>query len=571
MSMNFEIVNSNLRGRLANGLSHHVPPFQRDYSWTVVEWDDLWQDISDLFGDDAEPAHYMGYLVLRTKNNKEFHVIDGQQRLTTLSLLVLSSLAHLRRLQEADLDAKDNALRYKQLQSNFIGYVDPVNLTAALKLELNRNNRRFYQHYLAPLGILPLPQRGLSGSDLLLRECFYWFEEKVKERFGLREESGKELAAFLDSMADKLFFTVITVPDDLNAFRIFETLNARGMRLSATDLLKNYLFLLVSKGSAPELDMEKLESHWDHVINVLGGAQFPVFLHVFWNSRYQLVRKPHLFKTIRKAICSRDKSLGLLQNLDQSAEVYAALLDPEDKRWKSGEREDIESLQIFQVRQAMPMLLACYESLFENARREFERILHAVVVISFRYNVIGSRDLSAQEHMYNKIAMDVTNGSLARARDVIDALRSMYPDDSAFRADFEDKSIRDKRVVRYILFTLERQISKLDLNTDNSDYTVEHILPVQPSEEWYEMEVYKQDRSMHRLGNMTLLEAAANREVGNAGYATKRAAYARSALPEARRIAERYPVWDEKTINARQKEMAKAAASIWRIDFSDRA
>lgn len=97
-AMNFNTSNQSLRQLLGNGLLYRVPPFQRDYSWTDEEWDDLWQDILGLFAEDGETAHYMGYLVLQSSNNKQFDIIDGQQRLTTISILILAALDHLQKL-----------------------------------------------------------------------------------------------------------------------------------------------------------------------------------------------------------------------------------------------------------------------------------------------------------------------------------------------------------------------------------------------------------------------------------------------------------------------------------------
>ena len=89
--INFNTANMTLRQLLGNGLTYHVPLFQRDYSWTQDEWEDLWQDILNPLNG-TEPAHYMGYLVLQTQDQKRFNIIDGQQRLTTLSLLALAVL-----------------------------------------------------------------------------------------------------------------------------------------------------------------------------------------------------------------------------------------------------------------------------------------------------------------------------------------------------------------------------------------------------------------------------------------------------------------------------------------------
>ncbi len=94
-TINFNTSNTTFRQLLGNGLTYRVPRFQRDYSWGIDEWDDLWQDIVGLFEDDSEPIHYLGYLVLQSSDSKQFDIIDGQQRMTTLSVMVLAGLAHL--------------------------------------------------------------------------------------------------------------------------------------------------------------------------------------------------------------------------------------------------------------------------------------------------------------------------------------------------------------------------------------------------------------------------------------------------------------------------------------------
>ena len=125
---------------MGNGLSYHVFFFQRDYSWTEDEWDDLWQDLLGLFEPDGEPAHYMGYLVLQSSDSKRFDIIDGQQRLTTISVMLLAGLGHLQDLVEAGLDAERNTVRKEQFRGSYIGYLDPVTLVPRSKLELNRHN-----------------------------------------------------------------------------------------------------------------------------------------------------------------------------------------------------------------------------------------------------------------------------------------------------------------------------------------------------------------------------------------------------------------------------------------------
>lgn len=568
-TMNFNTTNATFRQILGNGLTYRVPPFQRDYSWTEDEWDDLWQDILGLFEEDGEEAHYMGYLVLQTANNKSFDIIDGQQRITTVSVLILAALSHLLDLADAGYDAENNRRRKEQFQNSYIGYVDPVTLVTRAKLELNRHNNRFYKTYLAPLE--PMPQRGLNASEHQLRKAFFWFQARIRSRMGMAPDSGQHLAQFIDTLVDKLFFTSITVADELNAFKVFETLNARGVRLSATDLLKNYLFSVLSTSDPHDAELRALEERWERIVGLLSSESFPEFLRVFWNSRNKLVRKSDLFKTIRRNVRTREQAFQLLRDLDRCAEVYAALREPGYSGWSPVERAALTQLAMFNVRQPLAMLLACYLRFAPVDREGFSRILRAVAVVSFRYNVICSLQTHDQERIYSEIAWKVSEGVIVEFRQVLEALSELYPDDRPFKAAFSEKELRttssrNRKVVRYILFEIEKQRSGKALDFESAKYSIEHILPENPSDGWDHIEDDKLDRLTYRLGNMTLLETARNRELGNADFARKLVAYEQSEFAITNKIAEHYDQWDEQKIEARQTKLAELAAGIWKLD-----
>jgi len=563
---NFNTENRTYRQLLGNGLTYQVPRFQRDYSWSEEEWEDLWHDIVGTLPADGEPAHYMGYLVLQTADNRIFEVIDGQQRLTTMSLIVLASMRALKRLITEPRDADANQKRLDQLRATYIGYLDPVTLTARNKLSLNRNNDGYYKDYLVALAD-HLPQRGFAASTHAMRKGFEWFERKLREHVKAVADPGMALAQFIETMSDKLFFTVITVADELNAYKVFETLNARGVRLSATDLLKNWLFSVLAQGGEQQQHMAELERRWEAMVGRLGSESLPDFLRMHWNSRNPFSRQSELFKTIRSRIRTREAVFALLREMDEDVDSYLALTQPEGSQWRSEWKSCAQDLRMFSVRQPFPMLMAAKRRLPES---DFGDLLRATVVIAFRYNVIGSQLPGEQERVYHAAAMLLQRGEAARLRQVLEALRPVYRSDAAFRADFAEKSIkttqtRNAKLVRYILCRLEQHEGGTEFDVDSPAYSIEHVLPQSPDAGWDAFNDRDLETFVYRIANMVMLESGANRDIGNRPYGDKRPVLAASGLLLTRRLAEQNEEWTPERLAARQQHLAAVATSVWRV------
>ncbi|MBE9075979.1 DUF262 domain-containing protein [Romeria aff. gracilis LEGE 07310] len=565
---NFNTKNDTYRKLMGNGLTYRIPPFQRDYSWTEAEWEDLWLDILGTLEPDGEPAHYMGYLVLQSQDDKTFDVIDGQQRLTTLSLIVLATLKHLQRLIEAAIEPERTKQRLEQLRQTYVGYLDPVTLVPRAKLTLNRNNDNYYQTYLIPL-VDRLPQRGFRASEHSLRKAFSWFDKRLGEylRKSGETDQGRVLAQFVDQMSDKLFFTVITVTDELNAYRVFETLNARGVRLSSTDLLKNYLFSVLHRRQQHEHELKTLEDRWESMVGRLGSESFPDFLRVHWNSRHSFVRQAELFKTIRSRVTTREQVFNLLREMDEDIDTYLGLSEPELSAWSREAKDAAGYLRMFSVRQPFPLLLAARRQFSEA---DFETLLRAGVVFSFRYNVIGSQPPSEQERVYNQVAQRLSKGEFANLAAVLGALTSIYLADEPFRAAFADKTIRttqsrNRRLVRYLLCQIERHVNGPTYDFDSDRFNLEHVLPQNPEVGWEAFSDDEAEAMVYRLGNMTLCETKLNRDLSNADYSRKREGYQRSNFLLTQKIAVENADWTPERVAARQSWMAKQATAIWRI------
>ncbi|WMJ07515.1 DUF262 domain-containing HNH endonuclease family protein [Nitrosomonas sp. sh817] len=563
---NFKTENNTYRKLIGNGLTYRIPRFQRDYSWTEDEWEDLWLDILGTIQTGGEPAHYMGYLVLQSQDDKNFDVIDGQQRLTTLTLIVLAILKNLKRLVDEKNNPEHNQQRIEQIRQTYIGYLDPVTLVSRSKLTLNRNNDHYFQTYLVPLG--HLPQRGFRASEHGLRKAFEWFDKRVREH-GKKAggDEGVALASLVETMSDRLFFTVISVTDELNAYKVFETLNARGVRLSSTDLLKNYLFSVLHRDGERAHEMKALEDRWEAMISRLGSESFPDFLRVHWISRKTSVRQSELFKTIRAQIIDRESVFELLRGMEEDMDTYLALTNPEVSLWAPNLKGFVQNLRMFSVRQPFSLLLAAHRRF---SSEDFESLLRSCVMISFRYNVIGSLPTHEQEHVYHSVAQKISNGGLTTAPETLDVMKPIYPNDDKFRGDFSEKILRttnsrNSRIVRYILCALESQLNGQDYDFESDSITIEHILPQNPASGWSAFNEEEADAMVYRLGNMTLLAKGQNRDLGNAEFTIKKPVLAASNFELTRKVADENLEWTPERIAARQKSMAKIATSVWRI------
>ena len=549
--------NKTYRQLMGNGLRYEIPKFQRDYTWDTENWDDLWQDIEALLSNE-ENEHYMGYLVLQTSNNKEFRIIDGQQRLTTMSLIILATLKSLNDLIEGGIDSDNNTKRKDSLLNSYIGYIDPVTLISNNKLKLNKNSDDYYKQHLVLLKELPL--RNTNTSEKHMRECFNWYYKKIREKFKI----GEELARFIDDIVDKLFFTVIEVSDQLNAFKVFETLNARGVQLSSSDLLKNHLFSVVDETKPHISEMDELENIWGKIVGKLGEQKFEDYLRYYWNSKNKSVGKKNLFKTIKQNISSKEQVFELIRSLNDTADYYLAIQNPEDDFWRNKPevKKSLKELRLFQIKQTNSLFLSALQN---STSETFERLAKICSIISFRYNIIGGLNPNVQEEVYNSVAVKL---SKTKQFDVKD-FEPIYVSDYSFENDFSTKEFknttRNHKIVKYILCKIEAYKFRNDIEFESDIYTVEHILPESADENWGDFSFDAINRSVYRIGNLTLLEKKLNREIGTLSYSEKSKRFSQSNCQLTKNLPDFYETWNEAKLAARQRDLAKDAKSIWRI------
>lgn len=554
----------NLKNLLGNGRSYRVPAFQRDYSWKEEHWEDLWLDLQDLTAKRSS-QHYMGSLVLmQNENPEEYTIIDGQQRIATLSILILCVIARLKELAESGVEPDANLERAALLRGSFIGAKQPGSLVEASKLRLNRNDDDFYQGTLVQLE-RPASVRSLGDSEKQLWGAFTYFTKRINEDFP--DYSGQQLAEWIDALVSvRLLFIQVVVEDDMGAYTVFETLNARGLELTASDLIKNFLMSLVSKKGKG--DLEHVLKRWHRVTGQIGVRRLPEFLRHYFNSLYPFVRQERLFRRIREEVSSAEKAMQLVRDLESAAVCYRALNDSEDDYWLDypGASEQVRALLLFGVSQYKPLALAAFRKLKGD---EAVRVLKDCVTLSFRFNVISRLGTHELEKRFNEAALGVESGAVTNAADVRKLLANVYVDDDQFRADFEvfrqTTSSKGKKVIRYILCELERQNSGQDLNWTTAEATIEHILPDNLDDYW--ATIFSEDehaRYVDRLGNYALLEYGKNKGIGQKPFSDKAVVFVTSQYGLTKDFSS-FGEWSPAVIVDRQKKLARMATTVWRF------
>lgn len=548
---------------IGNGKSYQVPIYQRDYSWDKDDWEDLWNDIEEI---PSDKTHYVGYIVLQPiqDDDQAYWIIDGQQRLTTLSLLALAVTALLDKWVKEGIDPEGNKIRLDKITERYLGNYSLSKLNLAPKLKLNRNNDDYYKSFLLKLR-KPTAINKLKPSQRLLQRAFNYFFEQLESKFE-HNQSGADLADFLEKVVGNgIIFTQIVVSNDLDAFKVFETLNARGVKLSTADLLKNYLFKLTHQ--LGELDLDEAERRWQNITNTIQSNDLTTFIRHYWNSKYRLERQPTLFKAIKREINTAERAFEFLDNLENMSIYYTGFNSPEDALWDKDQKNSLKLLKLLNVSTCYSLMLSALENFDE---KEFKILLKEISIIAFRYN-LSDLNPNEAERTFSKVAKEISDKKIITAKDAVLALKNIYVIDDNFEQNFSTLSIntrRKKDLVKYILVKIENQIANKDYQPEEAVSTIEHILPENPGLVWeVNFPINLQDDYIYRLGNYTLLEASINNKLdNNTPFIEKLEKYKISAYELSSKYCE-YETFTPKEIDLRQNKIAKIAKGIWKSSY----
>ena len=532
-----------------------VPPNQREYAWTKREVTTLLTDFAESIQEGGD--YFLGTVVTIPQAPDVLTVVDGQQRLATTTVLLAEIRNHLREINEDMLaDAIDRILFE----------IDPQEGAIVPKLTLNHGDNAFFKVFLEGND----PGESRRSSHDLIRNAFKLSRDQVKRVVSTVNENAHRdtLLRWFQFIQHGAQVILLQASSDANAYKMFETLNDRGLKTSQADLVKNYLFGEAG-GRLPEAqgdvgnDARALDSLDEDDVTV-------VFLRYVLMLTQGYLRETEVYDQVQKQRGSQ-RSIEFLGAAEQLANVFVAVLNPDNERWNSYPpeiRRSIRTLNLLNVKLMRPLMMAVAAQFSErDAAASFRTFIGWEVrfIIAANTRTGGSVELPV-----TRAATDVHSGKISSADDLVSALSGAVPTDEEFEAEFAVASVSKASLARYYLRAMEDTASGnastpfFVVNDDTDAINLEHVLPKHPEEHWPDFDHDQVRLYSRRLGNQCLLDATANSNLRNAPFRQKREIYASTPYELTRQISN-IEDWGPDEIGERQKTLAEWAVRTWPI------
>ncbi|NPE30771.1 DUF262 domain-containing protein [Methanococcoides sp. SA1] len=559
-----------------------VPRFQREYSWKKEEVAELWQDIVSNInvneGRCNNTEYFIGALVLvGASNSFEMQIVDGQQRLTTITI-ILSALTQTYK----DINQENLALA---IYNRYIEGKDDQN-NQYFKL-VNETPKPFFQRRIQYID--KETRVAESEEETKLAESYNLFYDRLKLSYvksnyrSFNDISGDDeekyiifLTAIRDQLLSHLKVIYITVADEDDAYTIFETLNARGMSLSAVDLVKNVIFKELSQQHPDDY----AKTQWKEIRNILSSGQETVqidmFFRHFWLSKYGFTSEGRIYKSFKKhmsnGVLECNSFLTLLQ---ENSKYYTSFVNPQESDWPQQEEKSIfrslQALSLFKVVQPRPLLLALSRARANNKINITDHIEILLVLENFHFifTAICSSRASGIDGKYSKAARDLEEcTTIVKARKVLSDLKvdliGKIPSKVEFQNNiaklwFTNRKTKDKKLIQYIFRKIEKYSRQTqELTTDF--ITLEHIIPQSEA---------SASAYVGLLGNLLPLDQKINQVVDTSPFAEKITHFNNSELTIVNQFVAEYGTlanWTESKIRSRtQKISNQAYDDVWKI------
>lgn len=539
-------------GKILEGNNQFVVPlFQRPYTWDESRWKVLWADLVELCEDDVDAPrvkpHFMGSIVtVPTRSVPEgvtkYLLIDGQQRLTTLQVL-LAALRDSARGLPGSLSEK---LEKSHLVNQFEDNLDHFKL---LPTQTNGDRKAF---------LALIKGEPVTDSDSRVAKAYAWFQKKLKSRGA---PDAERLASII---LRRLSLVSIVLDHDDNPHLIFESLNYKGEPLTQGDLIRNYFLMRV-----PVAEQEKLFQRCWEPMQLRLREELSEFVRHFLMRQGSVVKRGEIYRTLKERTDEQTPEgiTAFLDQLHRSAVHYHRLLDPAQEL-NPDLQPRLRRFERLEVSVAWPLLLNLYAEHDAGSLSigELTAILDTLENYFIRRFVCG-----VPTYGLNKILTPLYHQAKSHPT-LLDGVRTTlaqrgYPSDTEFRQALINGRLygTGERLpkAKLILESLERSLAGKE-QVATEPLTIEHIMPQTPTP-WWEAnlgETWREthELKLHTLGNLTL--TGYNAELSNGDFTSKRAVFLQSPIYLSRSIT-RFEKWDGEAMQQRGEELAELALKTW--------
>ena len=582
-----------------------VPIYQRPYVWTENEqWGPLWADVRRIAehrvqNPNSKATHFLGAVVTQLAESapvgvQEYNIVDGQQRLTTLQLLLDATASAFSEIEMPSLEGQLSFLTHNSQM--FVGGAGP-----GLKLRHSNRDRAAFEEVMQAEA--PIDYSSLRNRDSLLAKGHEFFSTHVRQWLDEGPEPVEVKAGALSvALQNALQLVVIGLEASEDSQEIFETLNARGTPLTAADLIKNFVFqrlkLEGEDGERIYRDMWPFEqAFWEEEVSVgrFVTTRSALFLGQWLVSRVGQEVSPRSTFTRFKFFVEHENSssmTALLSVIAEQALSYRELVEKSADKHGNLDRLalHVHRASVMQSEISKPILLWLLEPGSPYSRVTVERVIDSVEswLVRRRLLRLQSSDQGRIAAILIAVARGTAESELVSV--VENHLASQMFASTYWPGDAELRdSLRSEQFYRRFSQPMQRLVlqaiedwyrgfgghgsSKTGVRVHRDRQQVEHILPRSWKTHWPVDGVAaaaEREEHVHRLGNLTLITGSLNSSVSNgpwAGVGGKRAALHKHDvfLMNRRLVDSSTSDWNEDMINARTDEMVDAILGIWRV------
>ena len=571
-----------------------LPMFQRDYSWEDEEVNKFWDELEKTM-ESIRLEQFMGQIVLGSYQpliipedgilKNFYNIIDGQQRITTVSIF-LCALRDVASENKSPDIAKD-IQRYITTSSDppaqdndfivTLGYSDKDFFKDFIQFEFNDRRKKKNTDYdrLKSIG-------EIKRSNELIFNAYLFFIKKIKEKS--KNYTTAEKANYITRLKDRVvrnfFFISVRLPDINEGSQIFETMNAFGERLEATDLVKNLIFMQRQSKGVPVSTLESELIEWNDAIAKLKKVNPSRFLRHYWLSKYKDTENPVTIESLYttfKTKAENDSGFAeqLLDDVREYSDIYMVLHLPgnysafaKNDKTKKKAIDALNGLDAMNASRAFPVLM----STFKNFPSRFPRMCRLIEILVFRYSLICNLDAKRLEKTFNEISVafeNVDKNNHQAAKDVFDSkfqlLKNKIPNVEQFKNSFRFKSSYTSKAARYLLSRIELSKGSGELLLNSKTLSLEHIFPKSPSEECkteVEDDLINLLPKTGSIGNLTLILGKWNQNMSNKPYSDKLETYKKSDIKITKELSN-INSWSSKEVEKRCMLFLDKCISLW--------